>query len=738
MDESKESIGRAKMKRNLGNEVRLVGVAVVAAAIALGAGALPRTGAPVRSSENGIRGFASERVAAERDLERKLTAVPSPESAEKTLEFLTSAPHVAGTEGSLRVAESIREELQKSGWDAQLVRYWAWMPQPVELKLEMVEPEKMPLARQEEPIAEDATTKDARALPGMNGYSPSGEVSAPVVYVNYGLPEDYDKLKEIGVDVAGKIAIARYGNSFRGVKAYVAQERGCAGLIIYSDPADDGYVQGDPMPKGPWRPMGGIQRGSILYIFKYPGDPLTPGVAAEDTKPGVQPQDAANLPKIPTLPISPRDAAELLSRLDGPRVPKGWQGGLPFTYHTGPGRATAHLSIKMDYKERPLYDVIGKLRGETDDEWVVAGNHHDAWVFGAVDPSSGTTSLLEAARSLGSLAKQGWKPQRTIVFGFWDGEEYGLLGSTEWVEAHVGELQRKAVAYVNLDAVVSGPNFGGGATPSLAEIVRDATREVTDPNSGKSVFEAWKEQQKKETSRTTITPEVASATQPDGPTLGPLGSGSDYTPFFQHAGIPSIDMGFSGEYGVYHSIYDDFFWMKHFGDPKFLYHATMGKIAALVVMRLAEADVLPFDYVAYARAIESAVKELEEAAKVKHAAPDFSAIKTALADMKNAAEKAKAAEDSVKGGNRAQLARLNRTLVETEQAFLAPNGLAGRPWFRHTIYAPGTYTGYAAVGLPGVREAMDRAEWQTAQQEMQALEAALRRASAKLERAAVQ
>jgi N-acetylated-alpha-linked acidic dipeptidase len=562
-----------------------------------------------------------------------------------------------------------------------------------------------------------------------------------VVYVNYGLPEDYDKLKEIGVDVAGKIAMARYGNSFRGVKAFVAEEHKCAALIIYSDPADDGYVQGDPMPKGPWRPMSGIQRGSVLYIFKYPGDPLTPGVPAEDSNASPKPQDAANLPRIPTLPISPRDAAELLSRLDGPRVPKGWQGGLPFSYHTGPGRAAAHLAIKMEYKQRALYDVIGKLRGEADDEWVVAGNHHDAWVFGAVDPSSGTTSLLEASRALGALVKQGWKPRRTIVFGFWDGEEYGLLGSTEWVEGHRAELQRKAVAYVNLDAVVSGTNFGGGATPSLAEVVRDATREVKDPDTGKSVFEAWKEQQAKakESSRTAVTPEIAPVTQPDGgPTLGPLGSGSDYTPFFQHAGIPSVDMGFGGDYGVYHSIYDDFFWMKHFGDPKFGYHAAMGRIAGLITLRLAEADVLPFDYASYATAIEGAVKELEDAAKTKGAALDFSAVKTAVAGMKGAAEKTKAAQEGARGGDRARLSRLNRALVETEQALLAPDGLTGRPWFRHTIYAPGTYTGYAAVVLPGVREAMDKKDWETAKREMRAIEAALGRAKAKLEQAAVQ
>ena len=711
--------------------------AAIFVAVALGASAQQKDSGP-QSEPGGIRGFVSAHVATERELERKLEVVPDPAHAEAELEFLTSAPHLAGTEASRSIAEHLRDKLRSYGFDSEIAAYKVWLPMPVKLELEMTEPEKMALARPEEPIAEDAATNDPRAVPGMHGYSAPGDVTAPVVYVNYGLPDDYNKLAEIGVKVEGKIALARYGNSYRGVKVLVAEEHKCAALILYSDPADDGYVQGDPVPKGPWRPMSGIQRGSVLYIFRYPGDPLSPGKPMTDSRASTAVEGAFSLPRIPSLPISAKDAQELLSRLDGPRVPKGWQGGMPFTYHTGPGRAVAHLQVEMDAQNpvRTLYDVIGKLRGKTDDEWVVAGNHHDAWVRGAVDPGSGTASMLEAARSLGTLAKDGWKPRRTIVVCFWDGEEFGLLGSTAWVEDHETELKRKAAVYVNVDMGVAGPNFGGSGTPSLAQVVRDAAREVKDPKTGGSVFEAWQHQRKEKGGRAEAAPEVMKTEA--APEMGVLGSGSDYTPFFQHEGIPSLDMGFAGEYGVYHSMYDDFFWMKHFGDPNFVYHAAMGRIAGLTTLRMAEADVLPFDYVAYANAVENAEKQLEAAAKTQGAPLEFGGLRAAVAGMKDAATNAQRAAEaaSVNGCERAACERLNRALVEVEQALLAPGGLGGRPWYRHTIYAPGTYTGYAAVVLPGVREALDQKNWDGAKREVRALEAALSRATKKLEEAA--
>jgi N-acetylated-alpha-linked acidic dipeptidase len=734
------------MKRSRENNRTRAGLAITvfAAAImgALAVGVRAQQNASERLAEqNQIRGFASARLAAERELERRLEAVPDPALAEKELEFLTSAPHLAGTEASRRIAEHLRDKLRSYGFEAEIAAYKVWLPMPVELQLEMTEPEKMALARPEEPIAEDPATQEPNAVPGMTGYSPSGEATAPVVYVNYGLPEDYEKLASMNLQLEGKIALARFGKSYRGVKVLAAEEHKCAGLILYSDPADDGYVQGDPIPKGPWRPMSGIQRGSVLYIFRYPGDPLSPGEPMEGAAPSMKPKDAVSLPRIPSLPISARDAKELLSRLDGPPVPKGWQGGLPFTYHTGPGRAVAHLRVKLgaEPQVRTLYDVIGKLRGETNDEWVVAGNHHDAWVRGAVDPGSGTVSLLEAARALGTLSKQGWKPRRTIVFGFWDGEEFGLLGSTAWVEDHRAELERKADVYINLDAAVSGPNFGAAGTPSLAQMLREVTRDVEDPQTRGSIFEAWQKHPKDGKAPSSASPGTSAAT-PEAPQreakpeLGALGSGSDYTPFFQHAGIPSLDLAFTGEYGVYHSIYDDFFWMRHFGDPKFVYHAAMGRLVGLAALRMAEADVLPFDYAAYADAIEEAEKQLEVLANEQHAPLDLRGVRAAAGGMKDAAAKARRAAETAATNGCAQnsCARLNRALVETEQALLAPEGLSGRPWYRHTIYAPGTYTGYAAVVLPGVREALEKKDWEEARKEMRALEVALGRAQVKL------
>ncbi|MBI3671126.1 MAG: M28 family metallopeptidase [Acidobacteria bacterium] len=679
-------------------------------------------------------------VAAERELEQKLQRLPSSESAERTLRILTSTPHMAGTDGSRRVAEFIRDQLRSYGFEAELVRYRAWLPQPTEVKLELVQPETKALGTPEEPFESDKDTYDKRAVVGFNSYSPSGEVTAPVVYVNYGTQEDYRRLSELSVGVEGKIVLARYGRGFRGVKAKVAEENKAAGLILYSDPADDGYVAGDAYPRGPWRPMSGIQRGSIQYTFIFPGDPLTPGVAATEQAQRIDPRWAQNLPHIPTMPVSPRDALEILQHLDGPQVPREWQGGLPLTYHTGPGQAVLHLKLVMDYQQRAIYDVVGKLRGQHDDEWVVVGNHHDAWVFGAVDPSSGTTAVLEAARALGELARAGWKPRRTILIGHWDAEEYGLIGSTEWVEEHAAELQRKAVAYINLDSAVSGGNFGGSATPSLRELVREAAREVADPRTGRSVYEVWKERLEKgqgPRSPSALAPPIDAPRQNDSdPPLGMLGAGSDFTPFFHHVGIPSLDMGFGGDYGVYHALYDDFYWMKTFGDPSFVYHAAMARMVGILVLRLAESDLLPFDYDAYATEIDRYRNELEVLAKVSPEGKlDFSALRDAAAALKTSAARAQKALEAHGGVpmDATRATALNRQLVDVEQALLAPQGLTGRPWFRHTIYAPGTYTGYSAVLLPGVREALDRKDWDTARRETSSLVEALHRAAARLD-----
>ena len=692
-----------------------------------------------------IRGFTSARAAAQRELEAKLQQLPSPESAERHLRYLTAEPHMAGTPGSRRVAEYVRDQLRSFGFEAELASYRVWMPHPREVQLELEAPEKMTLARPEEPIEGDSFSADKRTVMAFNAYSPSGEVTAPVVYVNYGLPEDYKQLAELGVSVEGKIVLARYGRSFRGVKLKVAEEQKAAGLILYSDPADDGYAAGDMYPRGAWRPMSGIQRGSVYYGFLYSGDPLTPGVAATERAQRLDPAQAQNLPRIPAMPISPRDAQEILKHLGGPRVPRTWQGGLPLTYHTGSGEAAVRMRVQVEYELRTIWDVVAKLRGSaslttsgaTDDEWVVVGNHHDAWAFGAVDPSSGTTVLLELGRALGALVRDGWKPRRTIVLCAWDAEEFGLMGSVEWVEEHREELQRKAVAYLNVDSAVSGPNFGGSGTPSLHELVREATREVADPRAGRSVYEAWRERVARGRTRRgepEAQPDAqASRARPQEVELGILGSGSDFTPFFHHTGIPSLDIGSGGEYGVYHSIYDNFNWMKKFGDPDFAYHATMARIAGVIVLRLAEADVLPLDYEAYAREIE---RYADEAARAVGGKLDVKSVRDAAAGFRAAAGRAMRAVRAAKALDAARAAPVNRALAGVEQALLAPQGLEGRPWYKHTIYAPGTYAGYAAATLPGVREAADRGDWETARREAAALADALRRATRQLDEAA--
>jgi N-acetylated-alpha-linked acidic dipeptidase len=685
----------------------------------------------------GIRGFRASRVEAERELEQKLQSIPEAARAEANLRHLTSEPHMAGTDASRRVAEWLRDQYRSFGFDADIVTYSAWLPLPLEVKLEMTAPEPRTLASPEQPFEQDPDTYDKRAAPGFNTYSPSGEVTAPVVYVNYGMQDDYRELESLGVSVEGKIALARYGQGFRGIKAKLAEEHKAAGLILYSDPQDDGFVAGDTFPEGPWRPTSGVQRGSILYTELHPGDPLTPGVGPNPSMNHVLPADSATLPHIPTMPISARDAAFILENLAGRHVPRGWQGGLPFTYHVGPGASQLHMKIAMDYAERPIYDVIAKLHGTNDDEWVILGNHHDAWVFGAADPGSGTASMLEAARALGELVRSGWKPRRTIVICHWDAEEPGLIGSTEWVAAKRAELQEKALAYINTDVGVTGSHFSAAATPSLKEFVRDATRQVGDPASKGTVYDAWRGHTARSfdeisgTARKAPKPEIAG----EAP-VGALGAGSDFSPFLDYAGIPSIDIGFGGDYGVYHSLYDDFYWMKHFGDPTFAYHAALARVLGILALRLDEADILPFDYSAYASEISRVQNELAaRAAQEGTQASSLKPVAQASAQLSASASRASVSLRSVKATSidPARAKELNRALVSVEQTLLTQGGLAGRPWFKHTIYAPGSYTGYAAETMPGVSESLDRNDPATLRIEADSLAAALRRAATRLD-----
>jgi N-acetylated-alpha-linked acidic dipeptidase len=690
-----------------------------------------------RQSGKEIRGFFPEHAAAERDLEAKLQSIPEAAHAESNLRHLTSQPHMAGTEASHEVAKWLRDQYRSFGFDAEIVSYSAWLGLPREIKLELVAPAKKTLATPEKPIADDKDSSDPRAVVAFNTYSPSGEVTTPVVYVNYGTPEDYADLDSLGVSVEGKIAIARYGRNYRGIKARLAEEHKASGLIIFSDPADDGYMAGDAFPRGPWRPMSGIQRGSVLYTEYYPGDPLTPGVGATPDAKRISPSDAANLPRIPTMPINAQDASAILEHLGGKHVPKNWQGGLPFTYHVGPGTSVVHMKIVIDYQQRPIYDVIAMLRGTDDDQWVVMGNHHDAWVFGAADPSSGTAVMLETARALGELARTGWKPRRTIVIGEWDGEEPGLIGSTEWVESHRAELQAKAVAYLNTDVGVTGQNFGAAATPSLKELVRDAARGVADPHAGRSVYDLWLEHasQARMSPSGTARPELK-AEKPGETPIGALGAGSDFCSFFDFAGIPSLDMGFGGDYGVYHSLYDDFFWMKQFGDPTFEYHAGLARVLGTVALRLADADVLPYDYPAYASQIAQMTSDLtSRIGNQRGNESDLKKINAASERLSDSASREAAALLAISpaaltpAGER----EINRALAGVDQSLLAPGGLVGRPWYKHTIFAPGSYAGYAAEMLPGVNEALDRNDSATFHLEAESLAAALDRAATRLD-----
>ena len=585
----------------------------------------------------------------------------------------------------------------------------------------------------------DPFQDDPRVTPGFNGMSASGDVEAEVVYANYGSPDDFDKLKQLNVDVRGKIVVVRYGQNFRGVKAFVAQERGAAGVIIYSDPRDDGYYRGDAYPKGPWRPASGVQRGSVGYMFQFPGDPTTPGIASLPALPDakrVSPADSEQLPKIPVTPLSYADASPILEHLGGPPSPREWQGALPFTYHVGPGPAKVKIHLKQDYQFRTIWDVIGKVRGTSSpEEWVVAGNHRDAWVYGAVDPNSGTAAMLETVHGLGELLKSGWKPRRTIVLGSWDAEEEGLIGSTEWGEDHAADLAN-AAAYFNMDVAVSGPKFSAAGVPSLKQFIREIAKAVPSPQEG-TVYDAWKKASQPSPDKTRAQePDTEGRRRPaaevrnDVP-VGDLGSGSDYTVFLQHLGVPSTDMSSTGDYGVYHSVFDNFAWFKKFGDPTFRYEQEMARVYGLEVLRMADADVLPYDYEDYGKEIVIYLNAAQNKAKDRFGdkSPDFSAAVDGARHLQQAGAKMLEKQRKFPGDP----ARLNAALRNTERALLIPEGLPNRPWYHHAIYAPGQYTGYAAVVIPGVNEAIDQGDLRRTEQQIAVLAAALHRAAMALE-----
>ena len=685
-----------------------------------------------------LDGFTAEDAAAERRWEELFRTVPAPDSAREHLRRLTAEPHVAGTKEDYATAVYVLDQMRSYGLAAEIKEYQVWLPYPkMPSVVELVAPRHERLKVREAVVPGDPTSSNPKITPLFNGYSASGDATAPLVYANYGLPGDYDELKKIDVDVKGKIVIVRYGNSFRGVKAKVAEDHGAVGCIIYSDPADDGYMQGDVYPKGPWRPVASGQRGSVQYLFDYPGDPLTPGKPSIPGVPRLKVEEATDLTHIPVQPIAYDDARILMEPLKGPVRPRGFQGGFAFPYHVGgTGEVKVHLRTDMDYQTRTIWDVVARIDGNQEkNRWVIMGNHRDAWVFGAVDPNSGTTAMLEAARSFGQLLKQGWKPRRTIVLCSWDGEEYGLLGSTEWAEEYADELKAKAVAYLNVDVAVSGPNFNASSVPSLWRLIRGSTQDVRDPKTGKSIYQQWQDRAREQR------PEAEQDSNVEA-RIGALGSGSDYTPFLQHLGIPSTDMGFGGDYGVYHSAYDSFFWMSHFGDPTFVYHVAAAQLWGTIAMRLADADGLPFDYNDYASQIRDFFSETVRIAKrYKLDAFDEKTMNEALEDFAEAAGRAqKSRQEAVTemGKTRsaaAKLQRINDVLIATEREFIDPRGLRGRAWYKHEIYAPGIYTGYAAQPLTDFRQALDDRNSADTKEALNRIVEALRRATQSLRKA---
>ncbi len=678
-----------------------------------------------------IRGFSPDQSKTQHEREASAKDLPQPQRIRTYMERMSAKPHHAGSPGSRAVAEYAVAQLKEWGLDARIESFEALLPYPTARTLEMTAPTHYRAQLKEPTIPEDPNSGDANQLPTYNAYSATGDVTAPLVYVNYGVPEDYEWLKQQGIDVKGKIVIARYGRSWRGVKPKVAQEMGAAGCLIYSDPRDDGYFQGDVYPKGPMRPSQGVQRGSVMDMAIYPGDPLTPGYAAEPGVKRLTREESKVLLKIPVMPISYGDAQPLLAALGGPVVPEAWRGALPITYHAGPG-AMVHFKLDFDWTNKPLHDVIVTIPGSVyKDQWVIWGNHHDAWVNGASDPLSGASALLETARTFSQMRKQGWQPKRTIILSLWDGEEFGLVGSTEWVEKHQEELERKAVVYINSDSNGRGA-LGASGSHTLEAFMKEVMRDNADPVTQKSLLDA--------PPRRRPIPTGAPDAAPNEFHLGALGSGSDYVAFVDHAGIASLNLGFGGadQGGVYHSIYDTFNWYTKYSDGDFVYGKALVQVMTAAITRLADAPVLPFEFGTLARMVRTYVTEIQKEAKT--APIDFNEV---LAQLGRLTTAARFYDDELAAVSRhassiapEKLVKVNDALMRAERTLLLPDGLPGREWYRHQLYAPGLYTGYGAKTLPGVREAVEAQRWEEANRESRRVAQALKALVAQVEEAA--
>ena len=714
--------------------------------------------APLGADESILQGFTTASTPIERQWEQKFRALPSPQLMREYMQRLSARPHHVGSPYDKSNAEWILSKFKEFGWDAHIETFEVLFPTPKERLVEMVEPTKFTAKLQEPPLALDPTSSQtSEQLPTYNAYSIDGDVTAPLVFVNYGLPADYEQLQRLGVSVKGAIVIAKYGQSWRGVKPKVAGEHGAIGCLIYSDPRDDGYFEDNVFPQGPTRPPEGVQRGSVMdFASSNPGDPLTPGIGATPDAKRLSVKEAPSITKIPVLPISYGDAQPLLAALQGPVAPEAWRGSLPITYHVGPGPAKVHLVVKSNWDLKPVNDVIAKIPGSSQpDEWVVRGNHHDAWVNGADDPISAQVALLEEARALGQLVKQGWKPKRTIIYAAWDGEEPMLLGSTEWAEEHGDELKQHAVVYINTDGNGRGYLSAEGSH-TLEHFMNGVARDIQDPESGVSVWQRDEmhsiAEAKSEEERTKIRDRADLR-------MGALGSGTDYTTFADHLGVASLNLAYDGEdpdAGVYHSIYDDFYWYTHFSDTTFVYGRALAQTVGTAVMRLADSDLLPFDFSDFADTMHLYLGQLKKLAEDKrseaverdreldeglfHAINDprrptvappreevppylnFAPLENAVDQLNRSARHYQEALQktwaSPQGVPPTILADLNQKMMETERRLTDDAGLPRRSWYKHLLYAPGVYTGYAPKTVPGVREAIEQKRWPEANTEI--------------------
>jgi N-acetylated-alpha-linked acidic dipeptidase len=682
--------------------------------------------------------------------EEKFRAIPSPQNQRDYMQRLAARPHHVGSPYDKENAEWIAAKLKSWGLNATIENFDVLFPTPKERLVEMTEPTKFTAKLQEPALSVDPTSnQQSEQLPVYHAYSIDGEATAPLVYVNYGIPADYEQLARMGISVNGAIVIARYGQSWRGIKPKVAAEHGALGCIVYSDPRDDGYAVNDVYPDGPERPADGAQRGSVMDMPLYPGDPLTPGIGAVPGAKRLAISEAKTLTKIPVLPMSYGDAQPLLAALKGPVAPESWRGALPITYHVGPGPTKVHMRLKFNWDTKRLYDVIVRIPGsEYPDEWVIRGNHHDGWVNGAADPVSGAVAEMEEMRGLSELLKQGWKPKRTVIYCFWDGEEPGLLGSTEWAETHAEDLQKHAVVYINSDGNGRGfLNVQGSHT--LENFMNGVMKDIQDPETKLTV---WKREQLRGIEHAPAAQKAEIRRRPDLH-IGALGSGSDYTAFIDHLGVASINLGYGGEGGgggVYHSIYDDFYWYTHFADTEFVYGRALSQTAGTAVIRLADAEVLPFQFGDFSETVRGYIDELKKLdadqraqieerdreidegvftatadPRLRYVPPpkdpvpphlNFAPLENGIDALTRSAQKYDAARQKAGSSN---AKAVNAKLIESERRLTDSAGLPGRPWFRHMIYAPGFYTGYGVKTIPGVREAIEQKRWQEADEQIQ-------------------